>query len=51
MMDKPIINSQSDSHNKPNMNEPRFRITPLQNIASAFSGALITSFFGYLFII
>lgn len=40
------MNSKSDSHNELNVDDPRFRITPIQQMAASCSGALITSFLG-----
>jgi len=35
-----------NSKNELSIDDPRFRITPVQQIAAACTGALITSFFG-----
>jgi len=44
------MNSISDTHNEPNIEDPRFRITPVQQMAAACTGALITSTFGLLYL-
>lgn len=44
------MNSNSDMHNEPNIEDPRFRITPVQQMAAACTGALITSTFGLLYL-
>lgn len=36
----------SAKYNEPNIEDPRFRITPIQQMAAACTGALITSTFG-----
>lgn len=46
MIYKPIMSSKTDSHNKPNIDDPQFRITPVQQMAASCTGALITSLFG-----
>lgn len=38
----------SSKRNEPNIEDPRFRITPIQQMAAACTGALITSTFGLL---
>lgn len=40
----------STKRNEPNIEDPRFRITPIQQMAAACTGALITSTFGILLI-
>lgn len=43
------MNSKSNSFNEPSLiDDPRFRITPVQQMAAACTGALITSFLGLL---
>lgn len=53
MIYKSIMNSKNDlhndKHNKLNMDDHRFRITPVQQMAAACSGALITSFLGLFY--
>lgn len=39
------MNSKSNEFDL-NIDDPRFRITPVQQMAAACTGALITSFFG-----
>lgn len=43
------MNSISNSNNEINIDDPRFRITPVQQMAAACTGALITSFLGWYF--
>lgn len=38
----------SSKRSEPNIEDPRFRITPIQQMAAACTGALITSTFGIL---
>lgn len=40
------MDSNVDPPNEPFIDDPRFRITPVQQMAAACTGALITSFFG-----
>jgi len=39
-----------NSKNQLNIDDPHFQITPIQQMAAACTGALITSFFGELII-
>lgn len=41
-----MMNSESNLHNELHLDDPRFRITPVQQMAAACTGALITSFLG-----
>lgn len=40
------MDSNSNSNNKLLIDDPQFRIKPVQQMAAACTGALITSFFG-----
>lgn len=40
------MNNKSYMHNELHIEDPRFRITPIQQMAAACTGALITSFLG-----
>lgn len=44
------MNSNNNKENKLNIEDPRFRITPVQQMAAACTGALITSTFGLLYL-
>lgn len=43
------MNSVNNSQNDLHIDDPRFRITPVQQMAAACTGALITSFLGESF--
>lgn len=40
------MNHVNNSQNELHIDDPRFRITPIQQMAAACTGALITSFIG-----
>lgn len=40
------MNTKSYPHNELSLEDPRFRITPVQQMAAACTGALITSLLG-----
>lgn len=43
------MNRLNNSQNELHVDDPRFRITPIQQMAAACTGALITSFIGLSF--